>query len=328
MSKFTFEETPLDASWDSFVEDSPQGTIFSTSAYLKASGVKPGAFYVKKGNDIRGAVVLNETNHRIAKLDDLVIYNGVLHKKDLTTKPVRARNERHEITKFIIDELLLRYDHLEFSLSESFEDLRPFLWLNYHSNNPLDKFELDLRYSSYLNITSLKDSLDGSEESLLFKNLDSLRQRNLREAKKVGAQVKIQDCPKLLLQNYVKLMESQNELVEIAKIERMRSIIETLVHKNKAFIACSISPSGANLYQCVFCFDSKRAYYLFGAGDLDASERYKGTLAFWGSFEFLAKKYGIKEVDLEGVNSPQRGFYKLSFGGNLKPYFEVIKRSS
>ena len=33
---------------------------------------------------------------------------------------------------------------------------------------------------------------------------------------------------------------------------------------------------------------------------------------------------GIKTVDLEGVNSPNRGWFKLSFGGNIIPYYELI----
>jgi hypothetical protein len=32
---------------------------------------------------------------------------------------------------------------------------------------------------------------------------------------------------------------------------------------------------------------------------------------------------GIAEVDLEGVNSPRRGWFKLSFGGALLPYYEL-----
>jgi hypothetical protein len=32
---------------------------------------------------------------------------------------------------------------------------------------------------------------------------------------------------------------------------------------------------------------------------------------------------GKKEVDLEGVNSPHRGWFKLSFGGTLESYWQV-----
>ncbi len=32
---------------------------------------------------------------------------------------------------------------------------------------------------------------------------------------------------------------------------------------------------------------------------------------------------GVNIIDLEGVNSPNRGFWKLGFGGNLLPYYHI-----
>ena len=37
----------------------------------------------------------------------------------------------------------------------------------------------------------------------------------------------------------------------------------------------------------------------------------------------LANRTKIGEVDMEGVNSPQRGWFKLGFGGNLLPYYQI-----
>ena len=32
---------------------------------------------------------------------------------------------------------------------------------------------------------------------------------------------------------------------------------------------------------------------------------------------------GINTIDLEGINSPKRGFWKLGFGGDLLPYYNI-----
>jgi hypothetical protein len=50
------------------------------------------------------------------------------------------------------------------------------------------------------------------------------------------------------------------------------------------------------------------------------STPWQGTLAHWHAFGHLAREHGITEVDLEGVNSPQRGWFKLGFGGSLQTY--------
>ena len=73
--------------------------------------------------------------------------------------------------------------------------------------------------------------------------------------------------------------------------------------------------------------DQKRAYYLFGTGDGGTQERLEGTITVWEALRHMAMKKGVEEMDLEGVNSPQRGWFKLGFGGDLRPYHEVVKRS-
>ena len=47
-----------------------------------------------------------------------------------------------------------------------------------------------------------------------------------------------------------------------------------------------------------------------------------GTAVLWDALGFLSR-HGVGEVDLEGVISPRRGWFKLSFGGDLRPYYEL-----
>ncbi|NTW98733.1 MAG: GNAT family N-acetyltransferase, partial [Geobacteraceae bacterium] len=63
---------------------------------------------------------------------------------------------------------------------------------------------------------------------------------------------------------------------------------------------------------------------LFGASDPAQRDTPTGTAVLWDAFFHFAVM-GLTEVDLEGVNSPKRGWFKLSFGGDLKPYFQVSK---
>jgi hypothetical protein len=120
-------------------------------------------------------------------------------------------------------------------------------------------------------------------------------------------------------------MKSQGDPVSQEKLNRMAFLVRALVDREKAFLTIAKEQTGQILYIVINGMDSKRGYYLFGAGNADVNVRYKGTIAFWESFKFLAKDYGIGEVDLEGVNSPKRGRFKLSFGGDLESYYEVLK---
>ena len=55
---------------------------------------------------------------------------------------------------------------------------------------------------------------------------------------------------------------------------------------------------------------SQKAYYFAGAGDNNYKQNRTGTAALWNSF-FLLKNSGFQILDLEGVNSPSRGWYKI-----------------
>jgi lipid II:glycine glycyltransferase (peptidoglycan interpeptide bridge formation enzyme) len=70
----------------------------------------------------------------------------------------------------------------------------------------------------------------------------------------------------------------------------------------------------------LFIYDDRTAYYLFGANDPE----YRNTSA--GTFLLMqlikdAFANGLDEVDFVGVNSPNRGDYKISFNADLEPYF-------
>ena len=38
---------------------------------------------------------------------------------------------------------------------------------------------------------------------------------------------------------------------------------------------------------------------------------------------YIVEKLKINKFDFEGVNSPNRGWFKLGFGGDLIPYYQI-----
>jgi hypothetical protein len=328
MSKFFFEKVDDLEKWDSFVMKSPQGTLFSHSSYIQAVGKPFEMYFIFKGEEQKAGLTLILSDDRAGcVLDDLVIYNGILFNYDSTKKTVKSRLERFEITEFIIEELDKRYSFIEMALAPQFEDLRPFLWHNYHSPSPEKMFAVDLRYTSYLDISELEISEDDKSTNL-FRDLDTLRQRNIREAQKKNGDVVLGENTELFLDFYSKTLQAQDQSVNVEKIERMRKLIKSLINNDNAFTYSSKKSDGEVGYISIFCKDDKRAYYLFGAGHPQLTERYLGTFAFWEAFRDLAKNHSITEVDMEGVNSPNRGKFKLSFGGGLTSYYHVYKPQS
>jgi hypothetical protein len=324
LSKYRIEEVDDLEKWDKLVKDSPQGTIFSNSTYLNSFGGNYKIYFVFKGNELKAGVVFNlSKNENKIELDELIIYNGILFLEDKNQKETKAKYERFEISKTVIEFLDSKYNSIKISLSPQFEDLRPFLWHNYHGEDR-EKFIPDLRYTSYLDISSLENFKD-EEETKIFRNLETLRQRNIREARKKDAKTYIDNSKSsLFIKYYNSLMETQDISEDIQKTTNMKKLIDSLTKRDMANIYVTENSEGVIQYIVIFGWDMKRAYYLFGSPNPKGEERYKGTIVFWDSFLDLAKR-GIREIDLEGINSPNRGWFKLSLGGTIYPYYELYK---
>ena len=76
-----------------------------------------------------------------------------------------------------------------------------------------------------------------------------------------------------------------------------------------------------------FGIDHRRGYFLFAANDPVLRNEHTGTAVLWDSF-YLLNQEGIYEIDFEGINSPARGWFKLSFGGTISPYYQLSYRGT
>lgn len=323
-SKYEVEEVNDLNLWQSSVEQTPQYTMFVSKIYLQSFGGRFKTFFIKKGIEFKaGFCILLSDDEKEVALDELVIYTGIFFKEDLMQKEVKARSERFEISEIIINFLTQQYTKIQMALSTKIEDMRPFLWHNYGSTNKSELFTLDLRYTSYIDISEFKN-FENEENTQIFKNLETLRQRNIRQARKDNSITVEALHINLFLDYYKSLMNSQNQGVSKRKLVNMSNIIQNTVQNKQAVMFATKNGKGEIVYLTVFTFDKYRAYYLFGAGNPEAIEHYRGTICFWDAFINLAQRFNIEEVDMEGINSPNRGWFKLSFGGKIVPYYEVI----
>jgi len=250
-----------------------------------------------------------------------VIYNGLWFLPDGERKPTRARSERFEITEAVIGFLTAHYTKVELALSPQFEDLRPFLWHRYDGPEE-EKINLSLRYTSYLDIQDLCGLGQGSEDCETFRRLEAVRQRNLRKAATAGSICYPDGDIETLLDNYAQTM-GLSEDGFCNKRARMDSLMKGLRDRGMGRLYEVADRTGCPDYGVFFAWDSKRAYYLFGAGNPDRNDSHHGTFACWEALRDLATNHEVTEVDWEGANSPQRGWFKLSFGGSLLPYHEL-----
>lgn len=274
-----FIKTQLDEKWDRFVESSPQGSIFSTVAFL--SSFNAHAYYVMKGNQIIGGFVGVIENGNIIQAPH-VIHSGILfapHHEDKNTAQRHAAE--YDITVFIIGEITRIYKEIEFNLSSEFKDMRPFQWYNYFSGR---KFQIDIKYTSFL--------------IPCYAECNNSRQQAIRDAAPVIRLIEKGDPVYLAVQYNNKHGNSPIDIIKslgdkLHIFQYKSDVLAVGVHSNVA-------------------------YMLWQYG-----KEYATALLIGAMQTIQHKDYSILKFDLEGINSPNRGAFKLSFGGSITPYYQV-----
>lgn len=327
LKELTQEEV---SGWDAFVQSSPDGTIFHTANFVRCFAKHPKFFYVMKGEHIKAALVvsLKEQNSMMMSFSSGLIHNGIIFARDVVDAPYpsRLQSARYEITNYIAETLAMTFDKICLRLSPSVVDIRPFQWFNYHDPNPTKRYKINVRFTSFLDLSCWCQSND-IEENDAFVKLGVSRKQEIRYAQKDGMRVEASQDPKAFLELYRQMAQNYNQEIEdtIQSLSRYSDL--ALRDGGSAKLYYALSTDSTPYAAALIGFDSKRAYYLYGVTSKLDRKRYSGSYLLWKTFELLSKEEGVTEVDMEGINSPQRGWFKLSFGGDIRPYFEITYTS-
>ena len=321
MSEYRLERATNSNNWDTFVQNSENGTIFSYDAYLKALECRFSQYFIYKKNELRAALaVMENKDGSNAILDDLVIYNGLMFGSPTNSQnQAQQTSEKYRITEFVAGELTNLYQLIELALHPTITDIRPFLWLNYGETLP--KYEANIRYTSYIGISDFQSDRE-LETILTYKSASTARRQEIRYGRRENVQTDEVLSIDQFIEFYVKTMLESGEKVSGGKLNKIRRVIEQLNQKKMGKMFAARTSSGKVGSMAFFVMDSRRSYYLFGSNDPEIRDKHTGTMVLWDAF-YALRREGIKEVDMEGVNSPKRGWFKLSFGGDLRTYYEV-----
>ena len=318
LSNYHLERAALDETWDRVVLSSPQESVFATSAYLLAAGGRPSLWYCFKKHELKAAILIHESvDGTKTILEDLVIYAGIMFAKiDPNQNQAQIMSEEFRITSAVVAGLTKIYKGIEIQTHPDFTDIRPFQWHNYDCDGP--KFKVDVRYTSILNLVSSQ----GLDSNPMYKAANTSRRQEIRYGIKAGMIVEEEYDLNLFRELTVDTFRRQGMDVPEEELNRKQAILASLHVNNKVSIFVARTADGVPTSIAAMALDSRRAYYLFGANNTSLRDSFGGTMVIWYAMNALAKS-GITELDMEGVNSPMRGYFKLSFGGTLRPYYHL-----
>jgi hypothetical protein len=299
--------------WDGFVLNSPHRSIFILSPFLDSLGNNYDLVTCyDKERIVAGAVITKDDSEKPVKFPyPFTMYQGLILADNGNLRPHSRIANEFQVLEFFIGELVHHYRGYSFAQSWRFPDMRPFQWYNYHEPQK-GIFKIDLRYTGILEL----GKYHGFEDYLL--TIRSVRRQEYHKGQKnleivTSAEVQILD------DLHEKTFERQGLKRSPQEASLVRSIARQAISHQFGTLKVALlngEPASAILY----LYDDRTVYYLFGANHPKHRKTGAGTLLV-GEMVRNAFARGAAEVDFVGVNSPQRGDYKISFNAELRPYF-------
>ena len=301
-----------DAEWDALVRASAQGTVFSQSGFLRSLGCSFKRYVVRSQNKPLALCAAPEDAGG-TKLTGFAFtpYLGILFLHDAAS-PVRQRVlDEFRLSEFFIEALTARYRDIAMALSWHFGDLRPFLWHHYHEAEA-PHFTTIPRYTALLDLATV-------DAETFPARVRACRRQELRKAAPYA--IREESEVDTFLRLYELTFARQDIALAPETLALVRSITCAALEQGYGRLSSCSTPDGVASMN-LFLYDQRRAYYLFAASDPAFRNTGAATRLMFDNI-YHAKQRGTAEFDFVGANSPNRGDFKLSFGAELKLYFEL-----
>ncbi|KZN54996.1 GNAT family N-acetyltransferase [Pseudoalteromonas luteoviolacea] len=320
-NKFCLEHCELDQHWDSFITTSPHGTPFVHSQFIALLGVKYHAYYCCKGKEKIAAVLLivDESETRVIGHHD-VIHDGIVHRDISHLNRAQGNSEQFAAQEYIAGYLSEHYTQVQLKLHPAIKDIRAFLWVNYHNDGP--KYAATPRYTSLLELGEFTSAISALEQSDNYKNSSVSRRQEIRYGIKKAVTVSESQDFALFAKYYGMTMARQGIEIDSAQLNALATRVSRLAQLGLLCMYQAQNRDQKIGSFATYLLHRDTAYYFYGANNPEMRDSHTGTAVLWQAFPLLAQK-GVSRLDLEGINSPQRGWFKLSFGGNIEQYFHI-----
>ncbi|WP_291632274.1 GNAT family N-acetyltransferase [Clostridium sp.] len=293
--------------WDNFVDESPQGTLFSKIQWLKAVCVQFKILVVEENNQFIGGIALPYTRGELYRNPKLTPQLGILLPK--SSSKAKYSTVLSKETSIIVS-LIEKLQHcrlFDYNFSYNFTNFLPFIWEGYSTAisytyviedlQDLDKiysnFQYDVKYS-------INKAVKNNIKVVSDLSIEQFYEINKKTFKRQGMEMPY-------------------------SFEFLRNMDEKLKAKNCRKILFGIDDNNNILAANYIVYDSKCAYYLIGGSDPIYRKSGVQTLLLWESIKFAAQV--SKGFDFEGSSIKNIEKYFRKFGGYQKIIHNVNKSS-
>jgi len=288
--------------WSNFINTTYQNNIYSDYRYLKNLESKFENFILyEKDRPLVGAIIFDDNLENIP-----TFYNTLF-----ISNKIKSPHKLYQVCTEFINQTLKYKKKIHLRLHYSLHDIRSFQWYNYNLDEA-HKFNIKIFYTSILNI-------ENKNQEDLINNFNNSRTNLIRLAIKDNFYSKKSDDIELL--NYLNektfnRKRSKNEIIMASEIA------DNAIKEGYATLMITYDKLKNPFAGSLFLHDERTSYYSVGGSIPETRKNGSVSLNIYDQI-LNSKKLKKDNIDFVGINSPNRGYFKTSFGGETKVYFEL-----
>uniref|UniRef100_UPI004047B096 GNAT family N-acetyltransferase n=1 Tax=Algoriphagus sp. TaxID=1872435 RepID=UPI004047B096 len=300
-----------DDDWDNIQLISKHSSVYTTSTFLNSSKISVSKIVFKENEQIIATAIIKKD----FDVYDYSLYQGINIVQSNSKNINKNFIKEFAVLKEIIELLTKEFDHFTLNLSFRFIDLRPFLWHNYNFEYK-KHFILDLKYTGIINLSNYENF------DIYLNSIRSVRRQEYRKC--ITNKFNILESNNLeeFFRLYILTFERQDMHVSDAEISNIRDLCKMMFDKELAKMFYCVNKDGVIMSAIIVFIYNNNMYYQFGATDPIFRNTGASVMLILNAIK-IAYQNKIEFFDMVGINSPNRGDFKMSFNANPYPYYNV-----
>ena len=321
--KYKIVEANSDLEWDNFLLKTENQNIYSSSEFINNNLIPSKKYFIKKKDEIFASF------HLFIKEKIIVtgerIYSPLNYKFFEKQNQSSIKYKKFEIVNIYANYIKDNFKSGDICLDFNTNDLRAFYWINFDEKKEIFSTKI-VRYTSTLNIKNSANFKKYSDitSDILYKNFSRSLKQQITKSIDENFLFKEEFDPIFFEKTVKSTFKNQGKNPDL-NFDKIKPIYDQLFNKKKLVMFISLK-NETKLSFCIFGIIGNNAVYLNGGRVENTNDDSSLTYNLTMSLSALKKK-GVVTVDLEGVNSPKRGFWKLGFGGDIRPYYHLLFKS-
>jgi len=292
--------------WDKFLKNSNQNNIFCTSKYLDILNKNYKNYVmIDKNNETLIGVIIFENDLILENVP--TVFNGIILNEKYN-KPSKVVTILKEFIELLLNELKT----FRLRSHYNFLDIRGFQWYNYFEPDK-NKFKISIFYTGILNIDN-KDQFK--------RNINKGRMHSIKKAIKNNYKSFFSTNTQILNELNQYTFDKQNLKRNMNEFFFSNQLADQSIKNGFGKLLVTFNKNNQPISASLFLYDDNKAYYLVGGSNDEGLNNGGASINIYDQINGLIDN-GINTVDFVGLNSPNRGYFKSSFGCESKIYFDI-----